>query len=247
MDATDLLKQMATVYAGLHSYLDQGVVVITFIDEAGRRVDRRPFCTAFQRPDRFRYQSDDESSGRLVIWQEASLAKLFWSAEPGIRSLPLALAIGSATGISGGSALTVPSLLMPSLLEGLAAPISADSPEVHPELISDVRCLRVAARQGQQPVTLWLGADDMLIRRVVQTQRFGRDQVAGLVAQLRTRLPFHSSLISELRPKRSISPEWMSSRQNTISRALRHRTRRLLEEVLEGALVPHGVAEVGDG
>jgi hypothetical protein len=188
MDATDLLKQMATVYAGLHSYLDQGVVVITFIDEAGRRVDRRPFCTAFQRPDRFRYQSDDESSGRLVIWQEASLAKLFWSAEPGIRSLPLALAIGSATGISGGSALTVPSLLMPSLLEGLAAPISADSPEVHPELISDVRCLRVAARQGQQPVTLWLGADDMLIRRVVQTQRFGRDQVAGLVAQLPKRL-----------------------------------------------------------
>lgn len=184
MDATDLLKQMADVYSGLHGYVDQGAVVVTFIEAGGRRVDRRPFRTAFLRPQRFRYEFNDESSGmRLAIWQDGALAKLSWTEEPGVKSLPLALAIASATGVSGGSALTVPSLLMPDLFRGLAAPIQADTPEVHSEMISDVRCLRMAVHQGPQPLTLWLDADDLLIRRIVQTAHFGRKE-RDLVASL---------------------------------------------------------------
>lgn len=119
MDAVRVLQEMAGVYAAARTYADQGIVTTTFILRDERRINRRPFLTAFERPCRYRYEFKDESLGsRLVIWQELPPAKVFWTVLGHVETRPLPMAVAGATGISGGSALTIPRLLIPDLAEG---------------------------------------------------------------------------------------------------------------------------------
>ncbi len=62
-DPTALVGAMRQLYAESRSYRDKGVVEVDYLDDDGLRHggDRRPFSTAFLRPDRFRFEFKDES------------------------------------------------------------------------------------------------------------------------------------------------------------------------------------------
>jgi len=120
--AQEIMEEVRAAYASCASYRDRGNVRTDFLRPSGELYmsTDRPFLTVFQRPDRFRYEyRDDDTCRRYVVWREGVAVRSRWDmmrAEQREESLVLALA--GATGVSGGSAHTVPSLLLPDEFEG---------------------------------------------------------------------------------------------------------------------------------
>jgi hypothetical protein len=186
MDAAEVLRRIGEVYANARAYVDTGIVTTTFIHPNRRTIRRLPFKTAFERPHRFRYEFEDEDSGhRLVIWQDVPPAKLFWTVTGEVETRELSMAIAAATGVSGGSAFAIPRLLIGDLFGGAQGPTDLEeASHLGEEVIDGVRCLSIQGRRGANPVTLSVGADDLLVRRIFETHHFGPEQRARTLADL---------------------------------------------------------------
>jgi len=186
-----IMRSMEKVYSGCRSYRDSGEVRTALVTDGGRAGSGRPFTTAFVRPGRLRFQFTDpglgERSSSYIVWSDGSEVRSWWDAKPGVRrpgSLQAALA--PAAGVSGGSSVRVPGLLMPEEL--------AEGPLlIAPERIKDgtdrgVTCLRVSGQSRKTPYTLsmgarvltvkdesvvlWIDRATFLIRKVQETRTF---------------------------------------------------------------------------
>ncbi|MGD1148212.1 MAG: hypothetical protein ABR961_09705 [Thermoanaerobaculaceae bacterium] len=172
VDAGDLtpvkiLRTMERAYAGCRSYRDAGEVRTTIVTDGGRAGSDRPFTTAFVRPGRLRFQFTDpglgERSSSYIVWSDGTEVLSWWDAKPGVRrpgSLQAALA--PAAGISGGSSVRIPGLLMPEAMgEG---PLL-----IAPERIEDgtdrgVACFRINGKSRKTPYTLSMGARVLTVK-----------------------------------------------------------------------------------
>src|SRR5438128_3110913 len=117
------MEQMVSVYASCKTYMDTGEVQILFLEKRGRRTVIRPFSTSFVRPADFRFEFQNRRGERewdiYIVWRHDDSVKTWWSVKPGVMTdRPFPLALAGATGVSGGSAHTIPQLLMPDLISG---------------------------------------------------------------------------------------------------------------------------------
>src|SRR5437660_3207129 len=115
MNPEQILAALAEVYAECGSYRDCGQVVTRFVhlDDNPPRTVMQPFSTAFVRPHRFRFEYRDEY-GRYIVWANGEAVQTWWDVSPGVEQQEsLEMALAGATGVSGGSAHTIPALLMP--------------------------------------------------------------------------------------------------------------------------------------
>ena len=187
-----ILLAMQKVYAGCKSYRDTGKVTATIVTDGGRAGSERPFATAFVRPGRFRFQFTDtglgDRSSRYIVWSDGNEVLSWWDAKPGVRhpgSLQDALA--PAAGISGGSSIRIPGLLLPE-------EIGEGSLLLAPERIEDavdrgVSCIRIKGQGRKTPyamptgptksvtvldesVTLWIDRAASLLRKVEEKRTF---------------------------------------------------------------------------
>jgi len=124
LNARQILTRMAETYANCKTYQDTGIVKTSFIGSDRDSVEETRFSTAFVRPDEFRFEylSKNNSWGfgnRYIIWCKGHEVLTWWSIDPGTkREQSLALAVASATGVSSGSAHTIPALLLPNDISG---------------------------------------------------------------------------------------------------------------------------------
>lgn len=126
MEAQSLLSEVERVYASLCSYRDEGEVAESSEYADGRAFPPtiRPFRTSFARPDYFRFEFSSVLPGsdvrhRTVVRMRAGSVTHWWSLRPPATAMErLSLAVARATGVSGGSALHVPRLLLPDLIRG---------------------------------------------------------------------------------------------------------------------------------
>jgi len=186
-----ILREMGRIYAGCRSYRDTGEVRTTLVTDGGRAGSERPFATAFVRPGRFRFQFTDpglgERSSSYIVWSDGTEVRSWWDAKPGVRNPgSLQAALSPAAGISGGSSVRIPGLLMPETL-------GDGPPLVMPERIDDgtdrgVACYRIAGKGRKTPytlsmgarvltvkdeaVTLWIDRATLLLRKVEETRTF---------------------------------------------------------------------------
>jgi hypothetical protein len=177
-DACELLRRTVEVYASAQSYVDRGVVTTTtFIRADEREVQRRPFRTAFARPHRFRYEFTDESMGsRLVIWHDSPPAQVFWTINGKLEAMELGMALAGATGVSGGSASTIPSMLLDLSARFRGLPDLEDPAHAGKDVVDGVPCLIIKGRRADELETVFVGADDLLVRRILETKHFGREE-----------------------------------------------------------------------
>ncbi len=180
--ATDLLNDMTTAYAKVSSYEDHGDVTTAFTGSSAHTT-KLFFQTAFVRSQRFRfeYRSDHEFRGRvlgsqrMVIWSDFSHTYSEWTVEPGIvdDGPKLALALGAAAGVSGGSSVTIPGLLLPDVVGRLN--LRPRTPIVNgPEAVDGHPCWRVTGSDHSgDPLTLWIDRDTHLLRRLETSHHFG--------------------------------------------------------------------------
>jgi hypothetical protein len=183
LTAPDILQRMAATYAGCRSYRDAGVVQNTFtskgegsaagaLDHAGRVTHSSlAFRTVFVRPGKFRFEYTQGSFGRLhrfIIWEDGADVRTWWDIKPGVERVgSLMRAIAGGTGISSGSAHTVPRMLMPLQIGGAVLATDLAQPERLPdESLDDVPCFVVKGHFVDSERTIWLDQQSFLVRQM---------------------------------------------------------------------------------
>lgn len=196
---------MAALYGSCASYRDRGRVLTRFFDLEGapKDISERPFRTAFRRPDQFRFEFSNQIHPRgpwlrYVVWKSGTVVRSHWDVGPRderLRSLSLALA--GATGVSDGSAHTIPALLLPEVggrkltsLVGarLLGQEEIDGVECHHLTVRERRMsarmeaqrkdemLRETGRAWthvtKEPTHLWIAVETLLVRRIEEREVF---------------------------------------------------------------------------
>jgi hypothetical protein len=175
LTAQQILDKMAITYATCKSYRDSGVVTNDFGphsagDRFPRHVDVKPFRTAFVRPDQFRFEYDDPTPEKAyIVWAKGSDVRTWWHVKPGVeKPATLDYALAGATGVSSGSAHTVPTLLLPDLISGRKLTAMTDLIRLPDESLDGTPCFKLQGKFANRPTTLWLENATYLIRRIDQ-------------------------------------------------------------------------------
>lgn len=174
--AEQLLTRMAEAYASLRSYQDVGIV--NRVGDGLPAPNEIKFVTTFSRPNQLKfawishhpYPPLRHIEWRSVIWSDGDKASMWMMYDEPTstaqRMESIEMAIAGATGVSGGSALTVSRLLMPEIratsVRDIKAPIV-----VGIEDVEGTACHHITgtnARMGK--VDLWIGTGDHLLRKV---------------------------------------------------------------------------------
>src|SRR5688572_1820229 len=87
LDAGSILARMERIYAECDAYRDTGAVKTVYIADGERNTVVQPFTTAFDRPDRFRFEFLDrrgeEEFDRYLIWANGRDVRSWWDIRPG--------------------------------------------------------------------------------------------------------------------------------------------------------------------
>jgi hypothetical protein len=162
-----ILGRMAEAYAECRSYRDTGLVRSTFVDRGRTSTAEKPFATAFERGGGFRYEFTDKATGhRFVAWRDGGDVRVWWDVRPGVeRPASLDLAIAGATGISSGSAHTLPALLLAEL-SGRRLTDLQSLKRLDDGTLGGAACYRIEGTLGDQPMTVWIDRQTFLVRRI---------------------------------------------------------------------------------
>jgi hypothetical protein len=189
MSARQVLDRSAKVYASCSSYLDEGQVKDLYIQKDNiqrdniqrdnrQRTTIKPFSTAFVRPAQFRFEfknrRGEEEWDSFIAWQNGEHIILRSALHVGDKNEPdLITPIARLTGISSGSALTIPRLLMPYLLNAGRSIMSlTELKPVAEESLDAVAAYRIEGKDFQgTPVTLWIDKERLLILKIYQKKR----------------------------------------------------------------------------
>ena len=209
LSSREILDRLAKAYAGCESYRDSGEVSITFIENGNRRLDIRPFKTAFIRPDRFRYEyvatNPANKTSRYLIWRNKDEVQSWWDITPGVKKPEsLALAVASATGVSGGSAHTVPTMLMPKELGGARLSDFPNLKRGEDDKLDGIECYRIEGVVFKAPTTYWIEKKTFLLRKIAATTDFGTFQTEQTTSYKPTfgeKIPEDALVFDPPRPK----------------------------------------------
>lgn len=173
------MDEVERVYASCRSYRDEGMVETVFVREEGEKTDLKPFSTAFIRPDRFRFEyrhrKDGHDTCQMIVWAGGdAVRKWNWHMKTiELKAGLLAGAIAGATGVSGGSARTIPRLLMPSEVRGRSLADLNDLKLVGEAELDGVRCHLVEGiKPSGSTSTIWVDEENKLVRKMVTSMQF---------------------------------------------------------------------------
>jgi outer membrane lipoprotein-sorting protein len=126
------------------------------------------------RPNQFRFEYSEKGkiASGCVVWKSGQEVKVSMAGPPEYnKSLDMALAF--ATGISDGTAHTIPALLMPSEVTGTKLTDIQKPVRGEDKSIDGRNCFSI---QGQLPggrSTIWIDQESFLVRRFEQSYPFG--------------------------------------------------------------------------
>jgi outer membrane lipoprotein-sorting protein len=173
LTAQQILDKMATTYATCKSYRDSGAVTNVFTPQ---HVDVKPFRTDFVRPDEFRFEYDDPDPEKpYIVWAKGDEVRTWWYVRPGVQTpSSLGLGIAGATGVSGGSAHTIPNLLLPDQIGGRSMASLTDLTRLSDDTVDDTPCFKLQGKFADRPTTLWLEKGTYLILRIAEDTKLTR-------------------------------------------------------------------------
>jgi outer membrane lipoprotein-sorting protein len=177
LTANEIIKRMEKVYANSKSYSDSGVVRSVFISTDRTHTVEKPFTTVFIRPDRFRYEFKEKKQGnqeqRFIIYRKGKDLQTYWNIKNDLKPESLDRAVASATGVSGGSAITVPAMLLPNEITWRRAIRFRKPKRIDDDLIDKVDCYRIHDLVFNIiPTTIWIDKKTFLLRKIYREQEF---------------------------------------------------------------------------
>lgn len=179
VSARQILDQMFSVYASCNSYMDKGRVKEDY--SKSNRVVIKPFTTAFVRPSRFRFEftgDSDMKSQSYVVWRDGASIRSWWSVKPQTRyHETLGHAVWGATGVSGSSAIVVPSMIFGNIGDYRRIESLTDLSLVREEKVSGRAAYRIQGKDWMnQLMTLWIDKKTFLLVKLFE-KRSGKADV----------------------------------------------------------------------
>jgi len=169
----EVINKMFDVYRNLSSYQDVGEVETTVLmGGAGtKQVMKSPFKTFFKRSNLMRFEWVNSSpfpqKSNNVLWSNGKETYTYWPQFGQYKkdeSLQMGIAV--ATGVSGGSAHKVPSMLLyQNNIFATLKPILLCQGK-----FEGIKCHVIAGNDIMNNETiLWIGVDDLLLRKAEKT------------------------------------------------------------------------------
>jgi len=170
----EVINKMFDVYRNLTSYQDTGEVETTMLmGGAGtKQVMKSPFKTFFKRPNLMRFEWKNMmpfAKSSNVLWSNGEETYTYWPQFGQYKKdESLRMGLAGATGVSGGSAHKVPSMLL--YQNNIFATLK-------PVLLcrgkfEGVQCHVIAGNDIMNNETiLWIGVDELLLRKVETTRK----------------------------------------------------------------------------
>ena len=233
-----LARKMAEQYSSISSYQDYGVVET--IEKSGRRRTNLSFKTYFTRPRLLRFQWVDHTAlsapGRSIVWYDGRQAYGYHAYEPDKveKEESLSMAVAGATGISLGSAHTVPALL---------------TTEIGGFTLRDLEKLTLSGQErfegedcyilkGNHPngdtYELWVSKSDYLLRKLREPSTDGFDETTYRDVKINEPLPAETF---------QIKPTPRDAATNIASKAKEADIRRLMALAVPKQQVAQGIEE----
>ncbi|WP_068412183.1 RNA polymerase sigma factor [Planctomyces sp. SH-PL62] len=176
-----LLAEVQKTYAGAKSYEDEGESTAVFTSPSGKRTVKKPFSTRFLRPNLFYFEfsqrtgDGDGEMDRFVVWSDAApeSSKHWWTLRPKVQEETLQMALGGASGISGGTSTLIPSLLMPEAVPTYPLRVLKDPRFAGEEVVDESSCRKVEGKNLSGDVeTYWIDRSTSLVRKLVTKMQF---------------------------------------------------------------------------
>jgi len=189
----EVLSKVADRYQNLNSYRDEGVSITKYERTALAQPTERHFTTVYSRSGQFRFEFFEVGAisglSRYVVWKNGNEVKSWWALKPEVKRYDnLDSAISGAIGVSGGTAYTIPSLLVKEAAWMGSTWISMPgSYRIGDGVERDIPCFRVQrltstpamvfpgietpASKGK--VTYWISKGQFLLLRVDSETEFG--------------------------------------------------------------------------
>ena len=133
---------------------------------------KKPFSTAFIRPSRFRFEYIEikplVKTSKFIAYQNGQDIKAHWDLAQGVSQInTIGEALALAAGISGGSARTVPTMLLPDKSHFRNAILFFSSPKrTVDEVIDGIDCYRIEDPNDYRDLTLWIDKEEFLLRKM---------------------------------------------------------------------------------
>ncbi|HSL55603.1 MAG TPA: DUF2092 domain-containing protein [Pyrinomonadaceae bacterium] len=176
-DATRILNNMFSVYARAASYQDEGILVTTTDTPTGGLIEKMPFKTFFKRPGLFRFEWTDFTITKLGrtyrIWSNGTDAFTYWEPDRYEKEESLGLAVAGATGVSSTTVNTVSDLLLPDELGPSALKRLTRVSLLGEDVFEGVHCYRIKATEDGESIELWIGKNDLLLRKLRRERKQG--------------------------------------------------------------------------
>lgn len=189
-----IVARMAEQYTAASSYQDTGVVETVVEGALPRRSTDVSFRTSFKRPRRLRFEwaqlSPTSLPGRSVIWSDGEKAFAYYNHDPG-KVEPredLSTAIAGATGISLGSAHTVPRLLLKEEAGFLLTDLVRVTLKGQERFEGEECFVLEGYHPSGEAWQLWVGKTDYLLRKL-RTPRRGGEFEEEIHRDVRVNLP----------------------------------------------------------
>jgi outer membrane lipoprotein-sorting protein len=170
----ELLSKMASRYAVLTSYADTGTTYIYW--RTGDPPEDLVFETHFARPSHFRFQWSEPHSEmkhrheKRAVWANEQGAYHYFGPGRFAKDLDVSSALAGAKGISSGSSHSILQMLIPTL-PGSSVVKQLTKPTLkNAEVVDGVTCYHIT---GDGKTELWIGSEDMLLRKIRRTEADG--------------------------------------------------------------------------
>ncbi len=166
MDAKSIFDHMLNKYKNCKSYKDEGQVITTYSTESKQHPPQQiTFKTFFVRPSYFRFYWQDGYSDGNTVWCDGKKCHTYflgkWEEQEHMSA-----AIAGATGVSSGSAHTIPRLLMPDQVAGRSLAEFTSIELVKEVLSKDAELIHLKGTWKTQKQDIWLDRIKMYIARL---------------------------------------------------------------------------------
>ena len=173
--ATQIIARMAKVYSECQTYSDSGTVTTVFHSDARNETVVKHFSTAMVRPSKFRFEFSEQQNteSRYIVWQDGDDVRTWWDVNKrSEREDTLGMALAGATGVSSGSAHTIPALLMPDEIGGRLL-TDLEAAKLGNKIVLDGHaCYTIEALYAGDLIAIWIDEQTYLVRRIDSTSVF---------------------------------------------------------------------------
>lgn len=187
--AATIIDRSKTAYANLPVYLDSGKVVESIYNNDHPNKTAKVFRTAYTNTGafNFEYYVLGKSNSLYTINRSSGVVRSWWGITNKVSTpATINLALAGATGVSSRTSAIIPDLLLTkNFKQNFYSTLS--SPHLNgSEKVGMADCYKISGLEmsSLNPVTVWIGKNDLLIRKIETDRKITPEKSRNLIRKM---------------------------------------------------------------